>query len=192
MTLTAGAQAQENNSPAAANTSATHSNSAVQAQESLFYFSIAGAIDIPTINWQSAYSLGGGGSLALGYELLQPLAVELDVDNLYFAGNAGSNNITDAEWRVLPIIRYTLTGSDIRPYVLEGMGIDIDLTGGTQGNGSSTSFDLVAGIGMEWKAAKGMYVFVEGRWNFLVASGPNNTSYTGQDIPVLAGMRVGL
>jgi hypothetical protein len=173
---------------------ATPAPSSTATKSSPWYLSIGGGIDIPARNWVTAYSLGGGGNVVVGYQLARDWAVELHLDNFIFSGSSNTTAaVSDYESRILPTVRYTIpTGSDIQPYVLVGLGMDVQILNGPSGNAVVTSFDIAPGLGLEWKMDSKLYLFGEGKWNILVANGPNNSTVTGQDIPVLAGVRLGL
>ena len=159
-----------------------------------WYLSVAGGIDVPAQNWIPAYSLGGGGNVVVGYRLSEDWAVELDLDNFIFSNSSTlTGAVSDYESRILPTVRYTFsTGSDIQPYVLAGSGIDVQFLNSPLGGTVVTSFDIAVGLGVEWEMDSNLYLFAEGKWNFLMADGQNNSIVTGQDIPVLAGVRLGL
>ncbi len=183
----AAAQRMETATPAPATAGA-------QASAGPWFLSVAGGIDVPAQNWIPAYSLGGGGQVAAGYRLSEEWAVELDLDDFYFSGSGITTGaVSDYESRVLPTARYSFrTGSDIRPYVLAGLGIDLQFLSGPAGGALATSFAMAAGLGVEWEMDPRMFLFAEGKWDLLAADGPNHTTVTGQDMPALAGVRWGL
>jgi hypothetical protein len=172
----------------------TPSTTDTKSSASPWYLSIGGGIDIPAQNWIPAYSLGGGGQLAVGYQAAKDWAIELDLDNFYFSGSSTvTGALSDYELRILPTVKYTLlTGSDLQPYVVAGSGIDMQFLDAPSGSALVTSFVIAAGLGMEWKMDSKLYLFAEGKWNLLMTDGLNNNTVTGQDFPVLAGVRLGL
>jgi len=163
--------------------------SAAMAQDGPLYAGIGGGIDVPTQNWQSAYKLGGGGKAFLGYNLDSSWAIQLDIDNYYFAGTASSGNFNDTELRILPEFKFSIPANDsLKLYVLVGTGIDCEFVTG----GSLTAWDVDGGLGVETSIGSRLSLFLEGKWNLIVANGANGGTSTGQDIPLVLGLRAGL
>ena len=152
-----------------------------------FYLELAGGIDVPAQNWQSAYSLGGGGKISAGYEFDKSFSIQLDVENYYFSGVNYSGPISDIEFLVLPTIRYCFSEKGIRPYLLAGVGDEFELLSAISGGLTVSNLDVVVGAGVGVQLSEKTDVFVEGRCNFIFSS-----DVTGQDIPLLAGVRFGI
>ena len=165
----------------------TESKTTSDSLQDHFYLEIAGGIDLPTQNWQSTYTLGPGGKISLGYEFDKSLAILLDMENFYFSGTNYSGSISDTELLILPTIRYSFSEHGIRPYLLAGVGMEFEFLTATPGSLTVGNFDLAVGAGLDVQLAQQTYAFVEGKYNFIFSP-----EATGQDIPVLAGIRFGI
>jgi hypothetical protein len=164
------------------------STTAAMAQDNPLYVGIGGGMDAPIQNWQSAYSLGGGGKAFVGYNLDATWSVQLDIDNFYFSGTSPLGKISDTSLRFLPEIKYSIpAGDSLKFYLLVGTGLDCDFVSGA----SQTNWDVDGGLGVEIPLCAKTSLFLEGKWNLLVSDGPNGT-VTGQDIPLVLGVRAGL
>jgi len=147
-----------------------------------FYIGIGGGADIPAVNWQSAYSVGPGGAFELAYRLDPQFEVGLDVMGFYYSGTNYSGAISDAEIYVLPTFRYHLGG----PYLLVSGGAEVELLSGNSGP-PAINPELALGAGYEYELAPRTFLFLEGKFNFIFSP-----LATGNDVPVVAGLRAGL
>lgn len=152
-----------------------------------WFLALAGGMDLPVENWQPGYTLGPGGKITLGYEFNKNLAVQLDVVGFYFSGNNYSGTITDIELIALPSLRYRFFAQGFSPYLLAGVGADIETLSAAPGQVILENVDAAGGIGMEIPLSGRANVFAEAKLNFLFFPG-----VTAQDVPVLAGVRFGL
>jgi tetratricopeptide (TPR) repeat protein len=147
-----------------------------------FYVGLAGGADNPAKSWQSAYKAGPGGGLFIGMQLDKAWDVRLDLEGFYFSGTNYSGPIKDVELYVLPTLRYHFDG----PYLLLSAGGEMELLSGNTGQPVS-DFDLALGAGYEAELGRRTFVFVEGKYNFIFSP-----LATGNDVPVVAGVRMGL
>jgi outer membrane protein OmpA-like peptidoglycan-associated protein len=141
-------------------------------------------LDLPGSNWQSAYNLGPGGGLALGYEFDPAFYLGLDLEDFYFSGTNWSGAVSDNDLRVLPILKYYFLKEGFRPYLLAGAGVDIEFLSSSLENNTPLNFDTVVGAGVEIPLSSGMGLFVEGKYNLLVFG----NGATAGDVPLLAGL----
>ncbi len=148
---------------------------------------MGGGIDFPAQNWQTAYVLGRGDVFSLGYEFSGGFAVQLDIQDFYYSGTSYLGVISNNEVLALPTLRYLAGEGFIRPYLLAGAGVELEYSTSQLGSVSVANLDLVAGAGVEFQLEGRNAVFVEGKYNFILADG-----VTGQDFPILAGVRLGL
>lgn len=151
------------------------------------FLELAGGIDLPAQNWQSAYTSSPGGKISVGYEINRSLAIQLDVEGFYFSGTNYSGSITDTELLVLPTIQYSFCEQGIRPYLMAGVGVDFEFLSATPGSLVIENVDAAVGAGVEVQLTGRTYVFAEGKYNLIFFS-----EVTGQDVPILAGVRFGL
>jgi len=152
-----------------------------------FYLVAGGGIDLPVKNWQPAYNRGPGGRIGVGYEINKSLSVQLDAENFYFSGTNYSGSISDIAVLVLPSVRYSFNGPGFRPYLSVGVGGDLEILSSAPGSTTIQNLDAVIGAGVEVPVADRIYVLIEGRYNLIFFS-----NVTGQDVPILAGVRFGL
>jgi outer membrane protein OmpA-like peptidoglycan-associated protein len=141
-------------------------------------------LDLPGSNWQSAYNLGPGGSLALGYEFDPAFYLGLDLEDFYFSGANWSGAVSDNDLRILPILKYHFFKEGFRPYLLAGAGVDIEILSSSLGNDTLLNFDPVVGAGVEIPLSSEIGLFVEGKYNLLVFG----SGATAGDVPLLAGL----
>ncbi len=151
------------------------------------FVELAGGIDLPTQNWQTAYGLGSGGKFSVGYGFNDGWALQLDVEDFDYSGTNYVGSIGDHELLFLPTVRYLLLQKGIRPYLSAGAGLDVEVSwGGVFGPVQVGNFDMALGAGLEVPFDPLDSLFVEGKYNFIFADG-----VIGQDIPLLAGIRFG-
>jgi hypothetical protein len=166
----------------------TVSNSEAFIPKSRFFVELAEGIDIPALHWQNGYKEGRGGKFNVGYGLFKNLAVQLDVESFKYSGvNAFFGTISDSELLILPTLRYNFHVKRIHPYLLAGAGTDFESLSSTTGKDSLRMFDVAVGAGLDIQLAGQTAVFVESKYNFVFAN-----RITGQDVPVLVGVHLGL
>jgi opacity protein-like surface antigen len=159
------------------------------------FVELAWGFDTPAQNWQAAYTSGSGEVFGVGYEFNDGWVLQLDVENFYYSGTTYLGNVEDDEVLVLPTVRYLLNQKGIRPYVLAGVGVELEFSTfqddyDYQFDGGSVivaNLDAAVGVGVEIPLADHTNWFVEGKYNFVFANG-----VIGQDVPVLTGVRLGL
>lgn len=147
-----------------------------------FYLGFAGGGDLPAHGWQPAYALGPGGSLQLGLRLDREWDLRLDLAGFYFSGVNYSGPISDAELFALPTLVYHFGG----PYVLLSAGGEMEILSGNTGPPVS-DFDAALGAGYEYDLGGHAWVFAEAKYNFILSP-----LATANDVPVAAGIRLGL
>lgn len=145
------------------------------------YIGIGTGAALPGSNWDSDYYVGGGANLFGGYELDKNLAVQLDVEEWFFTGGGSSlYNI-----RTLLEAKYSFDGQGWQPYVLLGPGLVFQ---NLSPSGDSTSnFDALGGLGVQFDLAPKTHLFLEAKYNFIMSQ---STTFT--DLPLSAGLWVGL
>jgi hypothetical protein len=146
---------------------------------------IAGGIDLPARNWQSAYKQGGGGRISEGCKFQDGWAIQLDLELFGFSGTNWAGTISDGEFLVLPTLRYYFIPPGPSPYVLVGAGVDVESSYSTAGNVTVENPDLALGLGLALPLIDRFSLFVEARYNFIFANGT-----IGGDIPLLLGGHV--
>ncbi len=151
-----------------------------------FYLGLGGGVDIPRQGWQAAYTSSPGGMACLGYVFDPNLELQLELEGFHFSGVNYSGPISDTELFVIPTLRYRFDLGAISPYLLAGAGGELELLSGNTGP-PVEDLDAVLGAGLEAGMDKRIFLFVEGKYNFIFSQG-----VTGRDIPVLAGVRFGL
>jgi hypothetical protein len=152
-----------------------------------WFLGLAGGADLPVQNWQSAYTLGQGGRITLGYAFNTNLAVELDLEGFCFSGSNYSGAISDIELLALPSLRYRFLAQGVSPYLLAGAGPNIEILSASPGQVILENVDAAAGLGVEIPLSGRAFVFAEAKFNFLFFPG-----VSAQDVPVWAGARFGL
>jgi hypothetical protein len=164
------------------------SSSAGVSEDGQGFVEIAGAVDTPAQNWQSAYTANGGSVIGAGYEFKDGLVLQLDMENYNFTGNNYVGPISDNVVRLLPTVRYhILPPGIIRPYVLAGLGTEMESSSSGFGDALVAYLDAAVGLGVDVSLGDKFDLFAEGKYNWVFAYG-----VIGQDIPVLAGVRCGL
>jgi hypothetical protein len=145
--------------------------------DSSWYVGLGLGMGAPLSGWDPDYLLAGGGTVFAGCRLDKSLAVQLDIDQWFYAG--GGTSVYD--FRLLPVLRLNLDGKNLRPYFLAGPGYDIH---SDSPSGYSTSaLCAVAGAGLEYDLGKKDHLFLEVRYNLLFYQ-----DTTLQDVPILAGL----
>ncbi len=147
-----------------------------------FYLGLAGGGDIPAKGWQAAYTAAPGGSLQLGMRLDGEWDVRLDLAGFGFSGTNYSGPISDVELYALPTVLYHFGG----PYLLLSAGGEGEILSGNTGP-PVLDFDLALGAGYEADLGGRAWLFVEGKYNFILSP-----LAIGNDAPVVAGVRMGL
>jgi hypothetical protein len=108
-------------------------------------------------------------------------AGQLDVEEWFFTGSGNSlYNL-----RVLAEAKYTFEGQGWQPYVLAGPGLVFQSLSPT--GDSTTNFDALGGLGVQFDLAPRTHFFLEAKYNFIMSQ---STTFT--DLSVSAGMWVGL
>ncbi len=152
------------------------------AAASYLYLGLAGGGDIPVQGWQNAYAAAPGGGLLIGMQLDPHWDIRLDLEGFDFSGANYSGPISDAEVYLLPTLLYHLDG----PYFLVSAGGEMEFLSGNTGPPVS-DLDLALGAGYEAALGGRAYLFLQGKYNFILS--PLGTA---NDVPVAAGIRMGL
>ena len=146
-----------------------------------FYIGLGSGVDLPGSKWDSNYELGGGTDVFAGFQLDRNLAAQLDVQELFFTGGGSSlNNV-----RVTAQAKYAFEGKDFQPYILAGPGLVFQNL--SPSGDSTTNFDALGGLGIQFDLAPRTHLFVEAKYNFIMSQ-----TTTFSDVPVSAGLWVGL
>ncbi len=145
------------------------------------YFGIGTGADFPGSNWDSTYYVGGGANLFGGYELDKNLAVQLDVEEWFFTG--GGTSLYNL--RTMIEGKYSFDGQGWQPYVLLGPGLVFQNL--SPAGDSTSNFDALGGLGVQFDLAPKTHLFLEAKYNFIMSQ-----TTTFSDIPISAGLWVGL
>jgi hypothetical protein len=153
------------------------SDSTASSLTSKWYLGLGLGASFPAQNWDPEYTLGGGGSVLVGYRLNPALSLQLSVSPWTFSGDG----LTVVDWRVSPELRLANPGPGWAPYVLVGPGYDFQFS--SPSGYFTSSLAAVVGVGFQFDFRPGEHAFAEGRYYFLIY---NNV--TQQDVPVLVGL----
>lgn len=145
------------------------------------YIGLGTGADFPGSNWISDYLVGGGANGFIGYQLDKNLAIQLEGEEWFFTGSGTSLY----NFRVLAEAKYTFEGKGWQPYLLAGPGLVIQTLSPT--GDSTTNFDALGGLGVQFDLAPRTHFFVEAKYNFIMSA---TTTFT--DLPISAGIWVGL
>ena len=145
------------------------------------YIGLGTGAAIPGSNWSSDYYVGGGASGFLGYQLDKNLSGQLAGEEWFFTG--GGNTLLN--FRVLAEAKYAFDSQGWQPYVLAGAGPVFQSLAPT--GDSTTNFDALAGVGVQFDLAPRTHFFIEAKYNLILSQ----TSSFG-DLPLGAGIWVGL
>lgn len=155
--------------------------------EPSLFVELAGGLDFLAQNWQSGYGNGNGGKFTVGYDLKNGMTLQLDIEDFDYSGTNYLGSIGDHELLILPTFHYPVLSGVIGAYLSAGAGLDVETSWGGNGNpGQVGNFDVALGAGVEAPFDPSDAFFVESKYNFIFADG-----VTGQDLPLLAGIRLG-
>ncbi len=146
-----------------------------------FYIGIGTGADLPGSNWDSDYYVGGGANVFGGYQLDKDLAAQVDVEEWFFTG--GGSQLYNL--RVLAEAKYTFEGQGWQPYLLAGPGMVLQNL--SPSGDSTTNFDALGGLGVQFDLAPKAHFFLEAKYNFIMSQ-----TSTFTDLPVSTGLWVGL
>lgn len=156
-------------------------------QEPKTYLVLGAGLDLPGNAWQSAYDLGFGGRVGLGFRLGKDLDLEFALENFNFSGTNIAGDVSTIDLRLLPTLRWRLGGDGVRPYLTAALGVDTQLLFSPTLSNIPLYLDGAIGAGLEFKLSPRDHFFLEGRYNLILAD-----NATGTDVPLLAGFRFGL
>jgi opacity protein-like surface antigen len=142
-----------------------------------WYLGISLGAAIPAQDWDSDYSLGGGGVLSAGYRLNSTLALQVDLNPWFFTG--GGNSIYDT--RTFCDLRFNIPGKGFVTYFLIGPGYDVQVDNPSGYYTSTLAMNL--GLGLQFDVHPGEHIFLESRYNILFYN-----NLTQQDVPILFGL----
>lgn len=109
------------------------------------------------------------------------------MEDFDYSGTSYVGTVSDHELLILPTVHYPLLSGAIRPFLSAGAGLDVETSWDEDDSPAQVAnFDLALGAGLEATFDPSDSVFIEGKYNFILADG-----VTGQDIPLLAGIRWG-
>jgi len=152
--------------------------------DSYWYLGVGPLLSLPVQDINTFYGSGIGGTAYVGYQVNKDVALELDLDNVSYSA---SNGLSDYELRAMPTVKYFLGGKDLQPYLLGGLGLDLQFASASGISASGTSIEENLGVGCKLKLAHRTYVFLEVKYDFIFSSG-----VTGEDLPIIAGLEFGL
>lgn len=150
------------------------------------YIGVGGGIDLTGSNWNSdslTYGAGGIGDVFGGYRFDKNLALQGEVQNFIVEGTYTTEIISQYNLRGLIEVKYTFDSPVVQPYLLAGGGVvysDLNLT---KSYNVSVNADALGALGVEFPVNPGTYLFVEGKYNFILSSASSL-----QDIPLTAGL----
>jgi len=138
------------------------------------YLGVTGGVDVPIS--PAGGTTAFGGSVLGGVAVNENFAVQLNVDILY-ASVTGASVI---DIRPLAEAKYSFGTSQVKPYVIGGLGLDMQFATA----GSSSNFDGAAGAGVDIDLQGKATLFFEARYNMIFATG-----ITVSDLPISAGLK---
>ncbi len=169
--------------PLQAETSLTPAPTPAPAKTSRLYFEFAEGIDLPASAWQSAYTAAPAFKASVGFSIDSPWSLQLDLENLYYYGTNDAGRISDEEIMILPTVRYQWGGDVFKPYLLAGMGGELEILSGPPSGAEVADFDGALGAGVQTGLPDGFWLYLEGKYNFIFSS-----KAVGQDLPLWLGV----
>lgn len=151
--------------------------------ESSWEVGIGPLLTTPMHDINSNYNAGFGGLAYLGYALNRDFRVQLNLDNVVYS----KNSLSDYELRAVPSLKYLIGGGELRPYLMAGMGVDVQFAAVPGQSATGISMAETVGIGFQYRLADLTNLFVEGKYNFTFSTG-----VVGEDLPVVAGLEFGI
>ncbi len=148
---------------------------------------ISPGVSVPVQNWNPAYTFGIGSALRLGYGLNDHWKVSLGLDYYYFSGTNFAGNVSDNDLRILPRIAYYFGSGNFRVYEFTEAGTAFQFAAASLGAFTNFNFDFAQGLGVETNLDLRDAVFMEARYNMILAS-----DVLGQDISLGLGYRMAL
>jgi hypothetical protein len=145
------------------------------------YVGLGTGAGLPGSNWNTNYLLGGGANVFGGYQLDRNLAGQVGVEEWFFTG--GGTSLYNL--RVMAEAKYAFDGNGWQPYVIAGPGLVFQTLSPT--GDSTTNFDALAGLGVQFDLAPKTHLFLEAKYNFIMSQ---STTFT--DLPISTGLWVGL
>ncbi len=155
-----------------------------------FYAGLAASVAAPLVSQGTLYQWGAGGDLSGGYAFDNNVAVQLQLDNLYFSRPqpySAYSLLTLAE------LRLSLDLDDFQPYLLLGPGLNFHFMLSDVTPATAVNFVTVMGLGGLVPVSDDASFYVEGKYivtyYHLTPAPPGEVT---QDIPMEAGMLLDL
>jgi hypothetical protein len=145
---------------------------------------LGACLDFPAQDWNSAYTLGYGYSLELASPIQASWTLALGLTYFHDQGVNDGFQVANDDWRLLPAARYFLKEGDLRPYLTGGLGLDLQIASIPGQTAVNLDPDWFLGAGLEKSLADRESVFLEARYNFILAGGD-----LGQDVALSGGLR---
>jgi hypothetical protein len=150
------------------------------------YIGVGAGADLTGSSWNSAgvtYGLGGVGDVFGGFQFDKSLSIQAEVQNSIAEGIYAANIISQYNLRGLLEVKYAFDVPVCQPYLLAGGGVVYTLLNQANAYTTSVNADVLGGLGLQFPVSSVSYLFLEGKYNFILSS---TTSL--QDIPVTAGI----
>jgi hypothetical protein len=128
-------------------------------------------------DWNLNFSLGGGGLLFVGRQLNPQMALQLDLNPIFYTGGGDSL----CEGRAFLNLRYSMPSKGYITYFLIGPGYDFQFNNVTGYNTATLAGDV--GLGAQFDLHPGEHLFFEARYDLLFYN-----NITQQDIPIYFGL----
>ncbi len=154
-----------------------------------WYLGLGTGVDFPGAEWGTAYTLGGGGKFIFGYSLSNNFSIQMDLNNVYYSATTpnslGISSIYQA--MALPELKYVFDGDNLRPYLLIGGGIGMEMDTYASGSPAGMVNDEFGGGGFQLKLRGDTLLYLECKINFVIYGSGNTT-----DVPLGAGILIPL
>lgn len=144
------------------------------------FLGIGSGVDIPGHNWGVGSPVGFSAQALGGYSFSQNTAVLLGIDGAVYSYPGGGN---EYDVYFLPQFQYTFDGERLRPYLLGGIGLNLDRFAGQ----TTPYFSGAAGGGVRINLRPRADLFVEAKAHFAFGTAAGS-SITYTDYPVHAGV----
>ncbi len=143
-----------------------------------------GSFSLPfSTNASKALSTGFGGDLSVGYRFDRTFTFAVASGYYQYGlsqiGSGAGGNISYVP--LMGVFRFNLTHEDIRPYLFLGLGVAINSY--SQPSNSQTDFLAAPGVGVLFKVADTMALFLQGRVDLDFT--PNNGLGGSADSPTI-------
>ncbi len=155
-----------------------------------FYAGLAAALAAPLQSQGTLYQWGAGGDLSGGYAFNDNVAVQMQLDNLYFSRPQPYSAYSLCS---LAELRLSLDLDEFQPYVLLGPGLNFHFMLSNLKPATAVNFATVIGLGGLMPVSDDASFYVEGKYVVTYYNpSPAPLGEVSQDIPMEAGLLLDL